>query len=1102
VVVSDPGGVIDPPVDHVQLTFNHPIDPTSLTTAQLGFTGPAGNIALTGVTAVSSTNNQQFDVSFASQTQLGDYALVVGAAVRDSHGTPLGSPFTDRFVLFGLSGSVLTVNSTADTASDSDPWLTLREAISIVNSPSLPTDLSPEILAQISGTLHAHGSDAIVFDPASVTGPITLSGSQLELSLSQGTARVTIDGGPAGVTVDGNNASRVLQVDAGVQATLAHLTITHGRRTTYPDLSGGGISNQGTLTVTGGTLLANSAGVGGGIFNAGTLTVTSSTFSGNSTDLANGGGAGVFNTGMLAVTNCTFSANSATFGYGGGIYVNSGTATVTGSTLESNSAYNGGGIANYFGGTLTVPNCTVSSNSAAAAGGGIYNDQDSTLTVLNCTIDANSAAAAGGGIYNDPTSTLGLENTIVAGNRGDTESGPDINGRVQSSSHNLVGRADRSLSGLSNGPGGNLVGSSLLPVDPRLGPLADNGGPTLTQALLPDSPARGAGSLDFASPTDQRGLPRVVGDEIDLGSFETQTDVAGPQVVFSNPTGYVDPPVDHVRVTFNHPIDLTSLTADQFSLTGPGGDIAVTGVAVVPSTDDQQIDVSFAAQTDPGDYALVVGADVRDSHGTAQGTPFTARFSLFGLPGSTLTVNSTLDTANDSDPYLSLREAIAIVNSPTLPTDLSPQILAQISGTLHANHSDAIVFDPASVTGPITLGGGALELGLASGTARVTIDGGDAGVTVDGNNLSRVFQVDVGVQATFAHLTITHGRATGSGMVGLGGGIYNGGTLAVTNCTLRANSANFGGGVGNEGPLTVTDSTLEANSAFTGAGIYNDVALTVTSSTLDANTAGSFGGGIYNASVLSGAATLTVTDSTFSANSAGLGGGIDNASGTVTVSNSTFSRNSAYDGGGIYNNSGSTTDLQNTIVAGNHCDHLGPDFNGSVQSSSAYNLIGIADSTFSGTGDGSQGNQIGTPANPIDPRLAPLGNYGGPTQTMPLLPGSPALNAGDPGQLGTPDQRGLPRSGGVNIGAFQASASTVVLTAPTNAQAGVPFDLVVAVYDAFGQSAVGYSGTLHFDSTDPDPNVVLPPDYTFGASDGGMVTFSAESPCSARAIRR
>jgi hypothetical protein len=110
---------------------------------------------------------------------------------------------------------------------------------------------------------------------------------------------------------------------------------------------------------------------------------------------------------------------------------------------------------------------------------------------------------------------------------------------------------------------------------------------------------------------------------------------------------------------------------------------------------------------------------------------------------------------------------------------------------------------------------------------------------------------------------------------------------------------------------------------------------------------------------------------------------------------------------------------------------------------------------------------------------------------MPLLPGSPALNAGDPSQAGTPDQRGAARTGGVNIGSFQASAASFVVSAPDSATAGTPFDVVVIVLDQFGQAAVGYTGTIHFSSTDPDPNVVLPPDYTFGAGDAGMATFSA-----------
>jgi hypothetical protein len=533
------------------------------------------------------------------------------------------------------------------------------------------------------------------------------------------------------------------------------------------------------------------------------------------------------------------------------------------------------------------------------------------------------------------------------------------------------------------------------------------------------------------------------------------------------------------------------------------------------------------------------------------------------LAPATLTVNSIADTANPTDPYLSLREAIAIVNSPTLPDGLSDQILAQIQGTLHGSGSDTIGFDPLAVTDPITLGGNQLELSLPGSTARVTIDGGDTGVTVDGNNASRVFEVDGRVQATFDHLTISDGAvpastSSGGGIYNLagtltvsnstlsansaseGGGIYNlAGTLTVSNSTLSANSAGgVGGGIDNEvgtvtvtgstlsgnsavargggidnevGTLTVSNSTLSANSAVAGGGIYSGQGrVTVTSSTLSANFAGYSGGGIDNdvstvtvsSSTLSAnsayfsggviydnGGTLTVSNSTLSANSTGGFGGIFEFGGTVRVSSSTLSANSANFGGGIYIQGG-TLALQNTLVAGNHSNASDPDIAGLVSRTSRYNLIGIG-TGLGGISDGVNYNHVGTEASPIDPLLAPLDDYGGATQTMPPLPGSPALHAGDPSQVGTPDQRGVLRTGRVNIGAFQASASVIVVTAPATATAGVPFDVSVVVSDQFGQLAVGYTGTITFSTSDPDPGVVLPPDYTFQASDGGMATFSA-----------
>jgi hypothetical protein len=109
---------------------------------------------------------------------------------------------------------------------------------------------------------------------------------------------------------------------------------------------------------------------------------------------------------------------------------------------------------------------------------------------------------------------------------------------------------------------------------------------------------------------------------------------------------------------------------------------------------------------------------------------------------------------------------------------------------------------------------------------------------------------------------------------------------------------------------------------------------------------------------------------------------------------------------------------------------------------------------------------------------------------MALEAGSPALNAGDPGQLGVPDQRGVIRAGGVNIGAYQASATAFLVNAPDMVQAGVPFDVTVTAVDPFGQPAVGYTGTVTFGTSDPDPRVVLPADYAFTLDDGGTHLFT------------
>jgi hypothetical protein len=303
---------------------------------------------------------------------------------------------------------------------------------------------------------------------------------------------------------------------------------------------GGAIDNGAMMTLTNCTLSSDSTtagGLGGSIFNegTGTVTLTGCTLSKNT---ATDGGA-IFDYGTATLMNCTLSSDVVN-SYGGGLFVRSGTAALTNCTLNNNSASGAGvqGGAIFNTATLTLTNCTIANNSVSvsnynpngpvtAYGGGI--DNMGTATLTNCTVAGNSVSAFnsgsggintyGGGIYNEPGSTLNLTNTIVATNTALT--GPDLfnAGAIGVADHDLIG--DGTDSGISNG-GGNIVGTSANPINPQLGPLQNNGGPTQTIALLSGSPAIGHADNSKAPAKDQRGIVRIdeVGETTDIGAFE------------------------------------------------------------------------------------------------------------------------------------------------------------------------------------------------------------------------------------------------------------------------------------------------------------------------------------------------------------------------------------------------------------------------------------------------------------------------------------------------------------------------------------------------------------------------------------------------------
>jgi hypothetical protein len=344
-----------------------------------------------------------------------------------------------------------------------------------------------------------------------------------------------------------------------------------------------------------------------------------------------------------------------------------------------------------------------------------------------------------------------------------------------------------------------------------------------------------------------------------------------------------------------------------------------------------------------------------------------------------------------------------------------------------AQSGDTINFAPSLDRETITLTSGYLAI-----SNNLTIQGPGASLlTISGNHLSQVFHVTGAQPVVLSGLTISNGVSS----PGVGGGIYNGGTLTVSQCTLNGNgglSTSYGGGIFNEGTLTVSQSTLSGNSAARGGGISNRGTLTVSQSTLNGNLAYYAGGGIYNEGYnrfYPGNATLTNVTLSNNYNELGMvvfgGGGlfVTGSKGTTTLTNCTISRNlsSSYSGGGgiaVATEVGAytypTLNLTNTIVAGNTYGGVGSDITSGVTTMN-YCLIGsFTQSVLYGVGNIFRVN---------NPGLGPLQNNGGPTETMALLAGSPAIGHADNAAAPATDQRGVTRrdlAGELtDIGAFE-----------------------------------------------------------------------------------
>jgi fibronectin-binding autotransporter adhesin len=836
--------------------------------------------------------------------------------------------------------------------------------------------------------------------------------------------------------------------------------------------SGGAISiatNGSTSSISSSTFTGNKSSSSGGSIaintSSGTLPITDSTISGGSSGAQGGGirfssAAGA----TLSLTRCTVSGNICVLS-GGGLYVPSATLNVTDSTISGNTvtgSVGGGGIFTYTG-TINITNSTISGNAASGAlvlGGGGIRVSGGTLTIDNSTITGNSAAssAGAGGIATDSAaSVITINSSIVAQNIAPTH--PDIGTNPAAV---LTVAVNDSIIGASTDANVTLTlsnstaGTFNNPINAKLGPLTNNGGPTQTHALAYGSPAINHGSNNLALNYDQRGVgyARVVGGTADIGAFEglapipqafsTQSNVTtGGGTSFTVSVLYVDDVGINTSTIDLNDITVTTPSAVVLhpiskSISGSGQSVTVNYVFTPPN--------GSWSYADGGNYTVaMVGGQVAD----VDATPHTVPAGTLGTFSVLIPASLVVDIANDTNDndltpgHVSLRNAVTFANK-------------------NAGATDSITFAPALSGQTLTL-----TLGQIGISDSINIHGPGADkLKISGNNASRIFAISDGsivnhITTTISDVTLMSGHTAGGGSAIS----QNGDTLNLTNCVVSGNTSDQYGGALYMWRLASSDSpTLNAsNCAFVGNKASNgnggavdasvgSAIITMTNCTLSGNSASLEGGAVaigyaaadFNNCTISGNtakdggglavfyAAAVVTNSTISGNSAtAYGGGVfvqdgsGGATASLTVRNSTVTANTATTtGGGIVANFGFTgvAYMDSSIVAGN-INGVSPDWYFPIAKTinGDYNLIGaldVSNASFTGSNILS-----GTQATPLDAMLGALTYNGGLTQTIALLPGSPAINMGSNTLTLTHDQRGNARSVGLtDIGAYEVQA--------------------------------------------------------------------------------
>jgi hypothetical protein len=947
----------------------------------------------------------------------------------------------------------------------------------------------------------AASTNSITFAPGLAGQTIALTTADGgELAISQG---VTILGlGADQLAVSGGSTSRVFDVSAGVSAVVTGLTIENGLTTNTlgggavfnagtltltadavinsTARGGGGMVNQG-----GG---GGGAGLGGGVFNSGTLTLQSSTLSGNQAVGGNGadgsttglvGGSGGGPNGGAASTGGGYASGGGGgnyqpgtaggkggFGGGGGGGGDpsspaggagglgggaggAGPAGAYGGGGGGGGAGLGGALFNAIGGAVTITNSTLSGNSADGGNGGghfrygnalggnggsgfgaaVFSN-GGTVTITSSTVAANAASggtglSAGsgraGGVYVNAGAAR-IDSTIVAQNTADVSRGPDVSGVFTDSGHNLIG---------------NTAGSTcfspltITGVNPLLNPLGNYGGATQTMSLNSGSLALNTGDRVNGVTVDQRGAQRGpaglnAGSAPDIGAWEaTSSYVVTTDLSDSSVVGTLRGGVEWANGNFNSLLLNAAPNVVRFD---------TPGVFAAPQT----INLGIAGDNTAGPSALGIMGNVEIDGPAAFGQGVTiardgtvAKLRLFYVAvGGSLTLNDlTLSggVARGGDGgsgrggggggaglggAVFNRGSLMLLSSTLTGNQAvggngakynNTQAGGGGGGGLGGNGGNGVPYGAGGNGGGPNGGAGGRYAGT-TGAPGGNGGGGGGGGSGFGYGGAGGFGGGGGSTGTFG------GPGQYGGAGGFGGG--GGGTNYATN-------GGFGGG----------DGTGYIKSGGGGAGlggaVFNDAgAVTLTNSTLTTNAATGGTGGFRPGG---------------GNNGSGFGGAVFTRNGTVTITNATIANNTANQGGGgvfaVGDGGTAVVQMVNTIVA--DTPNAASDFKtatinaGAVSTGGNNNLV-----QTNPNANGFTGALTITGANPL---LGPLANNGGPTKTLGLLAGSPAVNAGDNTAVtGSPstDQRGQARirGGAVDLGAVESQIS---VTAPASPQPGM-----------------------------------------------------------------